>query len=64
MDIKEYSIDVYTFVSPGEEPEVPGNPYSPYNIPTKPIMNSLEVVNTILQDGSNQTLIKVEFTYI
>ncbi|MDD3041174.1 LamG domain-containing protein, partial [Bacteroides sp.] len=63
LDIKEYSIDVYTFVSPGEEPEVPGNPYSPYNIPTKPIMNSLEVVNTILQDGSNQTLIKVEFTH-
>lgn len=63
LDIKEYSIDVYTFVSPGEEPEVPGNPHSPYNIPTKPIMNYLEVVNTILQDGSNQTLIKVEFTH-
>ncbi|NLC04115.1 MAG: hypothetical protein GX787_07555, partial [Tissierellia bacterium] len=63
LDIKEYSIDVYTFVSPDEEPEVPGNPYSPYNIPTKPIMNYLEVVNTILQDGSNQTLIKVEFTH-
>lgn len=63
LDIKEYSIDVYTFVSPDEEPEVPGNPHSPYNIPTKPIMNYLEVVNTILQDGSNQTLIKVEFTH-
>lgn len=63
LDIKEYSSDVYTFVSPGEEPELPDNPRSQYNIPTKPIMNDIQVVNTILQDGSNQTLIKVDFTH-
>ena len=62
MSIREYASGVYTFVNPGTGVEETGNTYSVYNIPEKPVMTSLNLVNETLADGTNQTKVNVNFT--
>lgn len=62
INLKEYSDDVFVFVDPGTGAEDSGQPYSIYNIPAKPTLNSLTVVNDLLKDGTVQTKINATFT--
>ena len=59
IQLKEYDASIFTFIDPGTVAETGGNQYSVYNIPAKPEMTSLAVVNEVLSDGSTQTRINV-----
>ncbi|MCK9319820.1 hypothetical protein, partial [Methanoculleus sp.] len=61
IELKEYSDEVYVFVDPGTGAEDSGSPYSPYNVPAKPTMTSLTVVNEKLTDGTVQTRLDAVF---
>lgn len=61
IEIKEYSDDVYVFTDPGTGAEDSGSQYSAYNVPAKPTMTSLTVVNEKLTDGTVQTRLDAVF---
>lgn len=61
IQLKEYDASIFTFYDPGTGAETSDNQYSVYNIPNKPEMSSLAVVNELLADGSTQTRVNVTF---
>lgn len=61
IQLKEYDASIFTFYDPGTGAETSDNQYSVYNIPNKPEMSSLAVVNELLSDGSTQTRVNVTF---
>ncbi|PKP29440.1 MAG: hypothetical protein CVU00_15615, partial [Bacteroidetes bacterium HGW-Bacteroidetes-17] len=61
IEVKEYSASVYVFTDPGTGAETSGSQYSPYNIPAKPTMSSLAIVNEKMTDGTIQTRVDVVF---
>lgn len=61
IQLKEYDSSIFTFYDPGTGAETSDNQYSVYNIPNKPEMSSLTVVNELLADGSTQTRVNVTF---